>query len=380
MDHGYIDDAFLKASTILKLDLLNQRLAPAPLEPRGCVADYDEGLGLLNFWISTQGPFQTRSQLAPILGIHENKMRVFAPDVGGAFGAKLSLYSEDVLVSIAAMKLGRPVKWTETRSVNLSSLTHGRGQLQHVELAANSKGRILGLKVEIVGDVGAYASEESADATFTARMAPGQYLIPAYKADVKIVVTNKAPHDSYRGASRPEATYLIERAVDELARSLEIDPTDLRLRNFVPKEDFPWKNAGGLTYDTGDYYMNLKKALEVSNYSRLKEEQIRARAQGRLFGIGVSTYVEICGFGPDFPQTAAISVNESGGVTVISGTSPHGQGHETPLAQIVADKLGIDIDDVIVNYGDTAMLPWGTFTAGSRSAALGGPAVLMCAE
>lgn len=380
VEYGNIEDAFSKAFTIAKLDLLNQRLAPAPLEPRGSVADYNKGLGLLNLWISTQGPFQTRSELAPILGIPENKMRVFAPDVGGAFGAKLSIYSEEVLVCIASMMLGRPVKWIETRSENLSSMTHGRGQLQHVELAANNKGRILGLKVELVGDVGAYTSEASADATFTLSMAPGQYLIPAYKGEAKIALTNKAPHDSYRGASRPEATYLIERAIDELARSLKVDPTDLRLRNFVPKEDFPWKSAGDLTYDSGDYPMNLKRALDLSNYSRLKEEQIRARAQGRLFGIGISTYVEICGFGPEFPQTAAICVNESGGITVVSGTSPHGQGHETPLAQIVADKLGVGIGDIVVTCGDTGMLPWGTFTAGSRSAALGGSAVLMCAE
>lgn len=380
VEQGNVDDAFSKATKVVRLDLLNQRVAPAPMEPRGCLAYYDEGLGLLNFWISTQGPFQTRSQLSAILGIPENRMRVFAPDVGGAFGAKLSLYSEDVLVSLASMRLKLPVKWIETRSENLSSMTHGRGQLQHVELASNDKGRILGLKVKLIGDVGAYTSEDSADATFTTRMAPGQYLIPAYRGEVEIVLTNKAPHDSYRGASRPEATYLIERAVDELAHSLKIDPAELRLRNFIPKEDFPYKTSGGLTYDSGDYSMNLKKALELSNYTRLREEQARARELGKLFGIGVSTYVEVCSFGPDFPQTAAISVSETGKITVISGTSPHGQGHETPLAQIVADKLGVDIDDIVVTYGDTAMLPWGTFTAGSRSAALGGSAVLMCAE
>lgn len=380
VEHGNIEEAFSRATNIVKLDLLNQRLAPSPLEGRGSVASFDDGLGLLSLWISTQGPFQTRSLLARVLNIPENKMRVFAPDVGGGFGAKLSTYSEDALVCIASMKLKQPVRWIETRSENLSSMTQGRGQLQHVELASNEKGRILGLRVKLVGDVGAYTSEDSADATFTLRMCPGQYLIPAYSGEAAIVLTNKVPHDAYRGASRPEATYLIERAIDELARSLKIDPVELRLRNFVPKEDFPYKNPGGLTYDSGDYTMNLKKALELANYSRLRAEQKIAREQGRLFGIGISTYVEICGFGPDFPQTAAISVSETGRVTVVSGTSPHGQGHETPLAQIVADKLGVDIDSIVVTYGDTGMLPWATFTAGSRSAALGGSAVLMCAE
>ena len=380
VEYGNVTEAFSKASKIVKLDLLNQRLAPSPIEPRGSVANYDEGQAFLNLWISTQGPFQTRSQLATILGIRENKIRVFAPDVGGGFGAKLSLYSEDVLVCIASMKLRRPVKWIETRFENLATMTHGRGQLQHVELASNDKGRILGLRVKLIGDVGAYTSEDSADATFTLRMCPAQYRIPAYMGEAAIALTNKVPHDAYRGASRPEATYLIERAIDELARLVGIDPAEIRLRNFVPKEDFPYKNPGGLAYDSGDYSMNLKKALELGNYSKLKEEQKIARSHGRLFGIGIATYVEICGFGPDFPQTAAVWVSETGSVTVISGTSPHGQGHETPLAQIVADKLGVDIDDIVVTYGDTAMLPWATFTAGSRSAALGGSAVLMCAE
>lgn len=378
--HGNVDDAFSRATNIVKLDLVNQRLAPSPLELRGCVARYDAGLGQLDLWISTQGPFQARSRVAAILDIPENTIRVHAPDVGGAFGAKLNTYSEDVLVCIASMKLGRPIQWIETRSENLSCMTHGRGQLQHIELACNDKGRILGLKVKLIGDVGAYTSEESADATFTLRMCPGQYLIPAYVGEAEIVLTNKVPHDAYRGASRPEATFLIERAIDELSKSLGSDAAEIRLRNFVPKEDFPYKNPGGLIYDSGDYSMNLKKALELSNYTKLREEQRKAREQGRLVGIGLATYVEICGFGPDFPQTAAISVSETGRVTVISGTSPHGQGHETPFAQIVADTLGISLNDILITYGDTAFLPWGTFTAGSRSAALGGSAVLMCAE
>jgi carbon-monoxide dehydrogenase large subunit len=377
---GEPNAAFEKAPKVIRIDLLNQRLAPSPMEPRALIGSFDPGTQMLTVWISTQGPFQTRSDLAGILKINENRIRVFAPDVGGGFGAKISPYPEDVLVCLASMSMGRPVKWIETRSENFVSMTHGRGQIQHVELASTEKGRILGLRVKLIGDAGAYLTEGSSDATFTLRMCPGQYSIPAYHGEASIVLTNKVPHDAYRGASRPEASYLIERAMDELARELGVDPAEVRLRNYVPREDFPFKTAGGLEYDTGDYAMNLKRALELSRYDKWREEQSRARASGRLIGVGLATYVEICAFGPDFPQTGAVSVSSTGAVTVITGNSPHGQGHETPLSQIVADQLGVPLDQILVTYGDTMMLPWGTFTAGSRSAALGGSAVLMSVE
>lgn len=380
IESGNVELAFTQAERIVKLDLLNQRLSPVPLEPRGSVAHFDEGSDILTLWISTQGPFQNRSDIADIIQLPENKLRVIAPDVGGGFGAKLSPYSEDILVCFATMKLKLPVKWVENRSENFSSMTHGRGQVQHVELASTNDGRILGMKVKLIGDAGAYVGEGSTDATFTLRMCPGQYLIPAYYGEARIALTNKVPHDAYRGASRPEATYLIERAMDQLARKLGIDPVEIRFRNFIPKEYFPYKSVGSLKYDTGDYAMNLRRAAEISHYSEWREQQEIMRKEGKLIGVGLATYVEICGFGPDFPQTAAISVTQTGKVTVISGTSPHGQGHETPLAQIVSDTLGLPIDDIFVTYGDTGVLPWGTFTAGSRSAALGGSAVLMCAE
>jgi carbon-monoxide dehydrogenase large subunit len=380
--NGDVEGAFKRASKIISVEYLNQRLAPSPLEPRASLAYYDKGAQLLNIWISTQGPFQVRSDLSEILKIPENKIRVIAPEVGGGFGAKLSTYSEELLVSISSMMLGLPVKWVESRSENFISMTHGRGQIQKVELAANERGRILGMKVKLIGDAGAYLTEGSSDATFTLKMSTGPYNIPAWEGEAHIVLTNKVPHDAYRGASRPEATYLIERAIDELATALGLDPAEIRLRNFIPKEDFPHKviTDEAIEFDSGDYAMNLKRALELSHYDRWRDEQKRARENGRLIGIGLSTYVEICAFGPDFPETAAMSVSRSGKVTVISGTSPHGQGHETPFSQIVADILGIPMDDIYVVYGDTAQLPWGTFTAGSRSAALGGSAVLMCAE
>ena len=377
---GDVDAAFSKAAKVIKLDLLNQRVAPAPMEPRAILASFDQGTQILTVWMSTQGPFQNRSDLAGLLDIPENKIRVLAPDVGGGFGAKLSTYPEDILVCLATLKLHKPVKWIESRSENFLSMTHGRGQNQHIELATNEKGRILGLTIRLIGDAGAYFTEGSSDATFTLRMSPAQYIIPAYKGEAYIALTNKVPHDAYRGASRPEATYVMERAMDELSRELGVDPAEIRLRNFIPKEDFPFKTAGELEYDTGDYAMNLKRALDLSNYDKWRQEQKRARDSGRLIGLGLTTYVEICAFGPDFPQTAAISVTQTGKVTIITGNSPHGQGHETPLSQIVADKLGIPAESIAVTYGDTFMLPWGTFTAGSRSAALGGSAVLMCAD
>ncbi len=377
---GDVDSAFRKAAKVVKVDLINQRVAPTPLETRACLASFDQGSGTLTLWISTQGPFQTRSEICSVLGLPEYKVRVIAPEVGGGFGAKLSLYSEEVLASLAAMELGQPVKWIETRSENFLTMTHGRGQIQHVEVASSDEGRILGLKVRIIGDAGAYLTEGSSDATFTLRMVSGCYIIPAYMGEALIALTNKVPHDAYRGASRPEASFMIERALDELARELGLDPAEVRLRNFVPREDFPYKTIGDLEYDSGDYSTNLKKALEISGYDRWKEEQRLARKNGRIVGIGLATYVEVCAFGPSFPETAAISVGMSGKVTVISGTSPHGQGHETPFAQIVAGEFGIPIDDVNIIFGDTTQLPWGTFTAGSRSAALGGSAVLMCTE
>lgn len=377
---GDVDAAFQKAKRIVKVDLVNQRLAPAPLEPRGCVASYDRGTDMLTLWISAQGPFRSRQEVGAIIRVSDNKMRVHAPDVGGAFGAKISCYQEEVLTCLSSMELGHPVKWMESRTENFVSMTHGRGQLQHAEIAATEDGRILGLRIRLIGDAGAYFTEGSGDATFTLLMAMGQYVIPAYRGEAYIVLTNKVPHDAYRGAARPEATYLIERIVDELARELGMDPAEVRLRNFIPKENFPYKTIGGLVYDTGDYAMNLQRALELSHYDKWREEQRLARASGRLVGVGLTTYVEICAFGPDFPQTGAVTVSPRGKVTIISGNSPHGQGHETPLAQIAAEKFGISLNDVVVSYGDTGTLPWGTQTAGSRSIALGGTAVLMSVE
>jgi aerobic carbon-monoxide dehydrogenase large subunit len=379
--HGDVDKIFASADKLVKIDILNQRLSPAPIEPRAVVANYDSGSGSLTVWLGTQQPFEIRTVLADMLRIGENKLRVIAPDVGGAFGAKFSIFAEDVLTSVASMILERPVKWIENRSENFLTMGQGRGQRQRMEAAVRDDGTILGFKATIISDTGAYPTEEAiVEPEITVDMIPAQYDIKCFRAELFCVFTNKVPLDSYRGAGRPEATYAVERMIQRISEELGIDPTEIRLRNFVKKEKFPFKTVSGLEYDSGDYEMNLRKAIELVEYDRWKFEQITARKSDRLIGIGVSSYVEICSFSPELFQTAAITVNKSGKVTVISGTSPHGQGHETPFAQIVADILGIDIDDIVVRYGDTSILPYGTFTAGSRSAALGGSAVLMCAN
>ncbi|HYB05044.1 MAG TPA: xanthine dehydrogenase family protein molybdopterin-binding subunit, partial [Nitrososphaerales archaeon] len=337
---GDVETAFKNAYKTARVKHLNQRLSPAPLESRACLADYSIVSGTLTFWISTQSPFSVRSNLSNLLQIAENKVRVIGPEVGGGFGAKIALYPEDVLVCLASMNLGQPVKWIESRTENFQTMTHGRGQIEDIELAADERGKLLGMKVKLVGDAGPYLTGDSSDVTFTIRMIGGAYVIPAYEGQATVVFTNKALHDSYRGAARPEATFAIERAMDELAKVMGMDPAELRMINFVQKDAFPYDIRTGFSYDSGDYTLTLQKALDLSGYEKWREIQRQAKKEGRLIGIGLTSYVEICGFDPDTPQTASITVSASGKVMVISGTFPHGQGHETPFAQIVADAIG----------------------------------------
>jgi len=378
---GDVEDAFAKADHVVSLRLVNQRLAPAPLETRGILASYDRGNGELKVWATTQDPHGLRDTLASILGLPQSGVRVIAPDMGGAFGSKISVYPEDVVVSYAAIRFNRPVKWVETRRENIVTTTHGRGQVQYVEAAVRADGRILGLRVKIISDSGAYNTPGALDnPTLTAQMFTGVYDIKATRVEVYSVLTNKVPQDAYRGAGRPEAAYLIERTMNIIARKLGMDPIDIRRINYIPREAFPYTTPGGLTYDLADYEANLERALEFSAYTRLRREQGEARRQGRLMGIGVATWTEICGFGPGLPQTAAVTVTPAGEVIVSIGGHPHGQGHHTPIAQIVADELGVDIGKVSVRHGDTALLPWSSLTAGSRSAALTGSAALLSAR
>lgn len=380
-ENGDVEGAFKQADEVIKVELVNQRIHPLPLEPRGVIASYDSGNDELTVWLSTQDPRGLRDSIADILNLPDSKVRLIAPDVGGGFGCKAGVYPEDVAVSYACMRAGRPVKWVESRRENLLTTTHGRGQKQYAELAVRRDGRILGLKIKIISDAGAYttgANTEIPDLTY--KMGTGVYDIAAYSADVFSIFTNEVPQDAYRGAGRPEAAYLIERSMNIVARKLKLDPVKIRQVNFIAKEKFPFRTPSGYTYDSGDYDGNLRKALEVSNYEKLRAEQREARERGRLVGIGIVTWVEICGFGPDFGQTAAVTVTKTGEVIITAGGHPHGQGHATPLAQIVADELGVGLSKITVRHGDTSMLPWSSVTAGSRSAPLTGSAVLISAR
>lgn len=380
IENGSVIQAFKNAQRTLSLEYYNQRISPVPIEPRGTIAQFEEGSQSLTVWLPSQGPYESRTVISRVLGLPQSSVRIICPEIGGAFGSKLSTYPEEILVSVAAMKMGKPVRWIENRTECFQSMTHGRGQNQFIDVAYDGTGKIQGLKVRLVGDAGAYLTEESSDATFTLKMAPGAYAIPAYSGTADIVITNKVPHDAYRGASRPEATYLIERAIDEIAHELNLDPVEVRLRNFVPKDLFPYQSISGLKYDSGDYVNNLLQAIKLSDYRGWRERQKLFRKTGRLVGIGLITYVERCGTGPDVPQTASMHVDQSGWVTIVSGTSPQGQGHDTTLSQIAGDILGVSIDKIKVRFGDTSLLPWGTFTAGSRSGSLGGGAVHLCAQ
>jgi len=374
---GDIEEAFREAEVVVKQRMTNQRLIPMPMETRGVVAQYDRGAGSLTLWSSTQIPHTLRSQVAALMNLAENKVRVIAPEVGGGFGCKLNVYAEEIIAAVAAMTVGKPVKWIEDRSENFLATTHGRDQVAYVEAAAKRSGAITGLRMRIIADLGAYHQLFTPLVpTLTGLMATGCYDIPNLKCEVLGVLTNKTPVDAYRGAGRPEAAYYVERIVDVLAAELGLDPVDVRRRNFIQPAAFPYTTLSGAIYDSGDYELALNRALELLDYRQLREEQARLRQEGRYLGIGFSTYVEICGLGPW--ESATVRVEGSGKVTVLTGASPHGQGQETTFAQLAADELGVPIDDVVVLHGDTAVVATGVGTFGSRATAVGGPAIMMC--
>jgi aerobic carbon-monoxide dehydrogenase large subunit len=376
---GNIARAFSQADHVIKARFEFPRLNAAPMEPRDIIASYDQASGFLTAWVASQSPHDMKDDLASVLKLQETRVRVIVPDMGGGFGQK-GFYAEYAAVCFASMKLGRPIKWVESRMENLLAASQGRGQVQYVEAAVRKDGKILGLKVKVICDGGAYSDWAVSMPETTVAMSPGVYDIGAFHGEALTAFTNKTPIGPYRGASRPEAAYLIERTVDIIARELKLDPVKIRLRNYVPKGRFPYASPGGLTYDSGDYEMNMKAALKLSKYEELLRFQKEARSRGKLVGIGIITYVEVCGFGSGYPQTASVTVTPEGGIIVNSGTNPHGQGHWTPFAQIVADELGLDTADVVVRFGDTNALPWSSITAGSRSAVVGGSAVLLASR
>jgi carbon-monoxide dehydrogenase large subunit len=382
---GDIEAAFNEADVTIKQRLIQQRLIPIAIEPRGVLADYKTFSNKLTVWSSTQIPHFVKVWLAIILGISESNVRVVAPEVGGGFGSKIRVYPEEILTALASRRLGRPVKWIEDRSENVKATHHGRSQIWDVEIAAKRDGTVLGVRATQWLDLGAYCSQFGTFQVLGVLVVQGAYRLKAFEGRAVGVFTNRTPTDAYRGAGRPEATFVIERVMDLVARETGLDPVQVRRKNFVRAEDQPFTTCLGLTYDSGDYTITLNKALELVDYQAFRRDQAEQRKQGKYLGIGLSTYIEICGLGPAAPTQAAtgvslwgmsvVNVHFTGKATVIIGSSPHGQGHETTYAQVASDVLGIPVEDIDVVHGDTAIGPMGMDTYGSRSTALDGNAV-----
>jgi carbon-monoxide dehydrogenase large subunit len=384
---GDIEAAINSADHVVKQRILHKRLAPIAMEPRGVLARYLPGEEELTVWSSTQIPHLLRTQLAIMIGIPENKLRVITPEVGGGFGSKLNVYGEEALIGWISVQLGKPVKWIETRRENMQATIHGRGQVGDIEIAFKNDGTLTGLRYSVFADLGAYHQLLTpAIPTLTGLMLSGAYKIPAIQMNITACFTNKMATDAYRGAGRPEATYVVERALDLVAAELKMDPAEVRRKNFPSASEFPFHTATGLDYDSGDYEAALDKAQQLAGYKNLREQQKQARAAGKLIGIGISTYVEICALGPSqaMPaggwESATVRIEPTGKVTVLTGASPHGQGQETSFAQIAADELGVDLNDVTVIHGDTGIVQYGIGTFGSRATAVGGTAVYVAIQ
>jgi carbon-monoxide dehydrogenase large subunit len=385
------DAALADADVRIEQRLVNQRLIPTPIEPRGAAAQFDPVTGQYTVWMTSQAPHVMRLLMtAFVFGISETKMRCIAPQVGGGFGSKIFLYPEYVLMAALAEKVGRPVKWMETRRENYVATTHGRDHITYVQVGAKSDGTITALKAKTFANLGGILSTiaPGIPTTLYARMLSGPYKIPNIHGQVVGVYTNTGMVDAYRGAGRPEATYVVERAVDLVAQKLGLDPVEVRRKNLLQPEDFPYDPGilSGLKYDTGDYEKPLARALEIVDYEGLRREQEEARARGRYLGIGFSSYVEICGVAPSawaggegwgagLWESANVRVHLTGKVVVTTGSQSHGQGHETTMAQVAASELGVPIEDVTVEHSDTQGTPFGYGTYGSRSAAVGTVAV-----
>lgn len=376
---------------VVSQEMVNQRLIPTPIELRGVVAEWNQGYGAFTIYSSTQIPHALAGAIGKYFGLPSNKVRVIAPEVGGGFGCKLNVYNDEVLVAWASKQLGAPVRWNETRREAANSTIQGRGWVGTATITGTKDGKILGYELEALCDMGAYTQNFTvAIPLLGVFVAPGQYNVPtSYKLDC--VVTNTQTTDAYRGAGRPEAIYYLERIIDIYAREIGMDPADVRKLNYWKAEEFPATTQVGLTMDSGRYAESLDALLSWADYEGLKKQRDEARAQGRLVGVGLASYVEVCGFGPSalaglgfswanyglptaFNGNGLVRVNPDGSATVIIGTGPTGQGHETTWAQIVGDGLGIDMDQITVKHGDTAESPMGVGTFGSRSIAVDGAA------
>ncbi|HJZ76475.1 MAG TPA: xanthine dehydrogenase family protein molybdopterin-binding subunit [Vicinamibacterales bacterium] len=384
VDDSAIEEAFKQAEVVISQRMVNQRLAPTTMEPRGVVAHFEPGKGTMTIWSSTQNPHILRTFIAALNGMGEDQVRAIAPEVGGGFGAKINIYAEEYVAAAVSKRLGLPVKWAEDRSEAFVATTHGRDLVGYVDLAAKRDGTVLGLKLRLIADIGAYNMLlTAAIPTLTMMMANATYDIPAIRCTLTEVFTNKTPTDAYRGAGRPEATYFVERAMDMLARELKMDPAELRRRNFIQPNQFPFTTQTGAVYDSGDYEKALDRALKAAEWDRLKAERDAARAQGRLVGVGLAMYVEVCGIGPSagLPtggwEHSQVTIERDGRISATTGASPHGQGNETTFAQMLADQFSVPFEHVTILHGDTGVVKQGIGTFGSRSQAVGGTALHM---
>ena len=393
VDAGSISDARSSSDVAVTQRFVNQRLIPTAMENRGVVVDYNSGTDQITMWTSTQIPHLIRVLLALVTGHPEHLIRVIAPDVGGAFGSKLYLYAEEVIAPIIAKNLKRPVKWVESRSEGYLATTHGRDHITDIEIIGNRDGTITGLDVRTLANMGAYLSTFAPliPTWLYGLMLSGPYKIPNIYCKVIAPFTNTTPVDAYRGAGRPEATYAVERAVDLFAQEINMDPAEVRKINFIPPFEDGYEVATTVSYDSGNYIASFERALEMVGYTDFRKEQQEARDKGKLLGIGLSAYVEICGAAPSAVagtlgaraglwESANVRIHMTGKVSVFTGASSHGQGHETAFAQLVSSELGIPVEDIDVIHGDTSQIQMGTGSFGSRSAAVGGGAIHMSTQ
>ena len=390
---GDVDEAFKNPEVVVRERIVQQRLIPNAMEPRSALAQWVNASGELTVWSTSQNPHIVRFLLSVVTGLAEHKIRVIAPEVGGGFGSKIPFYADEAITVFCAMKLGRPIKWTETRSENYQATIHGRDHIEEVEMAATEDGKITGIRGRVYAGMGAYLSTAAPGipTILHGLMYSGPYTIPAISCEVFGSYTNTTPVDAYRGAGRPEATFLVERLVDKLAAEVSVDPVEVRRRNLIPKFDDGYDVAIGLNYDSGDYRGTLDVALREAGYYQIRQQQTQLRQEGRYLGIGVTTYVELCGLGPSqvagavgfgggLWESATVRFHPTGKVNVMIGTSPHGQGEETTFAQVIADELGVPVDDIEVLHGDTDNTPMGWGTYGSRTTAVSGAAVTLSAR
>ncbi len=380
-DKAATDEAFANAAHVTKIDLVNNRLVPNAIEPRAAIGVYDMAMDEHTLYTTSQNPHVIRLLMgAFVLSIPEHKLRVVAPDVGGGFGSKIYHYAEEALVTVAAKLIGRPVKWTAERSESFISDAHGRDHLTHAEMAFDANNNVIGLKCETYANMGAYLSTFAPciPTWLHGTLLAGQYKTPAIFCNVKAVFTSTVPVDAYRGAGRPEATYILERTMNQAALELGVDQAELRRQNFIQPDQFPYQTPVAVVYDTGDYEASLNKALEMADYAGFPQRREEAKNRGKLRGIGIASYIEACGIAPSslvgtlgaragLYEAATVRVNPTGSVAVMTGSHSHGQGHETTFAQVVAEKLGLPMESVDIVHGDTGKIPFGMGTYGSRS-------------